>query len=710
MNSISFQNGIKIEFHTRGEEFLGMGAIQAGDTLLRSGRRPMFVEIRNPSGIALTDFRTVDEQRGPDGLVLEMSAKSRAAGMMEWMVHEVRNRYNTADWTGDLEPAQNTRLRLEVRPVTRRLGSTECVGLRYQYHYHSESIPIYKILDRGTWEIGGHAVGSEFWMRNCFVPAIVEFRSVQQFHSTEWYLPDATNPNVFQFLPLQTELQGFTFTSSNAGTLITRATEVAHVRSLFEKPRGQDEIVHWHEHCGDLGNEFHTSPIEVLWAPGSLDRVGRANLYEAIRDLCHEELHNQVGMKRERVTTYGQIEEWGPADLERYRNLGLPKLLDAGVKTVGLANHFENNMNVWGVSNMCCTVDYKVAESVGEQKLAAFCEDAAKGGARVEMWGNTSVSTLTLKFDEHDAPSDRIRFLPREGSVMEALRKSKDPWVRNMSNAIEADHYTPSFAVMNLRDEVVRDYWMKSWGYAHDKVGIAGIFLDSSFNLSSDKFHYIQNTGAGMSGGTADQTHLLGHYRPAIEPPQAILSQYRAHLDLMAAMQRAGYQYCNEDLGVFGLHRHGPGIHARLDSLPIWQECICTFDRAEIEKAGADPDDIFFRGLAYRMMWILCWDIRNDRLTWHYAGRRIAADDPSPWQLALLKAFNEVNDLMANREILPGETGVIYRAGNRQVLWAFTPMTLPLAVPSTVRDVLAGSEETMECVQAQARRIYIIER
>ena len=54
-------------------------------------------------------------------------------------------------------------------------------------------------------------------------------------------------------------------------------------------------------------------------------------------------------MRRERVTTFGHIEEWTPADLERYRRFELPKLLEAGTKTICLANHFENNMNTWGV-------------------------------------------------------------------------------------------------------------------------------------------------------------------------------------------------------------------------------------------------------------------------------------------------------------------------------------------------------------------------
>ena len=292
---------------------------------------------------------------------------------------------------------------------------------------------------------------------------------------------------------------------------------------------------------------------------------------------------------------------------------------------------------------------------------------------------------------------------------MEDMKRSKAPFVRNPSNAIEADHYTPVFCVLNLRDPVVRDYWLRRWQAAYDDVGLEGIFLDSSFNLSSDKFHWVQNVGAAQAGATADQVHLLGHYRPTADPEAAILSQYRAHLDLMAAMQKIGHHYCNEDLGVFGAHRHGPGVEARLECLHLWADCIAGFDVPAIEKAGRDPDDVFFRGLAYRMMWALHWDIGGDRLSFHYGGVRGAFDLPKPRHLALYKAYNEVEPALRQRTILPGETGVVYRApGGTRVLWAFEDMIFAIGGPAKVREVLTGTETTTREIEAESHQIYLI--
>ncbi|KYC41957.1 hypothetical protein WA1_18240 [Scytonema hofmannii PCC 7110] len=704
---ITFANGISLELVTHNDEFLGIGQIKAGNNLLRSGRRPMFVEICNPSAVTLCNY-TIAQQNITSILVqLKLSMHYREGGLMEWMLHTVRNRYNTSDWTAEPQKATDTVLWLEIRPVTRSIGDRKYVGLSYQYRYQSQSIPIYKILDRGTWELDGRAVGNEFWMRNSFAPSIAPINSVEEFYSTEWYLPSAKNPNVFQFIPLQTALQGFTFTSGRSDTLVTWATKVSHIRSLFEKPHGVDEIIHWHQHCADLGQELVTSPMEVLWAPGELDRVGQTNAYEAVRELVHETLHTDIGMRRERITTYGLIEQWDNANFKQYTEVALPKLLESGVKMVALANHFQNNMNTFGVGNMACTIDLKVADSVGEENLRNFCHKTKAGGAIVQMWGNTALSTFGLKQWERNGAKNRLDYLPKEGSIMEAIERSQDPFVRNPSNAIEADHYTPVFAVLNLRDPVIREYWLKRWKQAHDEIGLEAIFLDSSTNLSSDKFHFIQLADTSLRNATSNAQQLFT-YRPAKNSPSTILSQYHAHLKLMTEMQTIGYRYCGEDIGVFGVHRTGPSLLAKLNYLPLWMDCLTDFDTLTLQKAGVDPNDIFFRGLAYRMMWYVFWDIKTEQISFNYGSVRGDFDKPNTWHISLFKVFNKVNDLMINREILPNEQGVVYRTARQQVLWAFHNFNFKLPGSSVVRDETTGKSWQTHRLQAIKHHVYYV--
>lgn len=636
----------------RGDQaFQGIESVTFADVALRSPARPMFVEVSTPDGRRMSGCRLVAADSRADAMTLELEPlwTCPAGAAMEWMNHEVRPRVATSDWSASPAAVADTRLFLDLAPARRSLGAWSAVGFRYRYRFRSRALAIYKLLDRGTWEPGGAAVGHEIWMRGT-VPAIARLTDPAQHYSSEWYLSRAGNPNVYQFFPLQTHLQGFTFTVGPHGVVITWATQPAHVRTLIQKPRGVNEIEHWHEHCGDLSPDFETAPMEVLFVPGRFDRVSAINLYAATYEHIAAALHEQAGIRRERVKSFGFIEQWDRADLDRYRTRGLPKLIDAGVKTVGLVNHFRNNMNVLGVSNMCCTLDLRVADSVGEDRLGRFCAAAADAGVRVEMWGNTALSSLGMLLDRNGQTQPQF---PEACAGYRALAGARDPFVRGPNGAIDADHYAPSFLVLNLRDPAVQSWWLERWSDAYTRIGLRGIFLDSSFNLSSDKFHWNANpTPARGGGSTIDQADVFGHVRPTDEPHGAVQSQYLAHLDLVRQMQSIGYHYSAEDCGVFGISRCGPPVATRLDSLFMWADAITQFDARAIRGAGGDPDEVFFRGLAYRLMWMICWDPKADRLTFCQSGWRSSDDEPSADQLRLIRLYNQVESDMVHLSVL----------------------------------------------------------
>lgn len=699
----TFKNGVMIETITSGDKFIGLGRISIGDVDLRSPRRPMFVEITTPDGIRLLNYRLIDQKVTDDLIELTFTADQINDGLMEWMLHTVRNRRNLSDWTEEVKPVKDMTLKLVLKPLMREIGGHTWQGFSYQYIYHSDTLPIYRILDRGTWEIGGNIIGNEFWMRSGVVPSKVKFEGKDDFYSSEWYLPGIENPNIFQFHPLQTTLQGFTFTTSDQGTLLTWPNEVKHVNSLFEKERGKSELVHYHEHCGDLGNELRTSPVEVLWLAGELTEVQAANMYEAAKDIIYDVLHQNAGLKRERVTTYGVIEEWQIPDMDKYINQVMPAFIAAELKTVFLPNECENAMNVYGVSNMCCNIDYRIAETVGEDNMRQFCKKANDAGIVVEMWGNTAISSLAEMFSyEEEKPTSRLKRLPVKGSVMEVVRKAQMPWIRNASNAIEADHYTPRFCALNMRDPDIYAYWMECWKKLYDDIGIRGIFLDSSFNMTSNKFHHVQNMNAVRKGGaTLDQLNNLGYYRPAQEPVKGIFSQYPAHISMIRDMQAMGYHYTGEDIGVFGVHRSGPGIEMRLNCLYLWTDCIAMFDSREIRRQGFEPLDILFKGLAYRMSWFVFWDFKKEKLV-----PSLDKEDHFP-TFDFFKAYNEVEPYLYNREILENEVGVLYCKGNTYVLWAFSDFHHRLPKSVSVKTVLSGKTSRSKEIRAVKNQVYI---
>jgi hypothetical protein len=705
---VKLSRGVKLEFLQEGKEFRGIGRVEVNGIVLRGSRRPMFVELRTPEGVEFFGFEIKNRKETAQGIVLEFSMKARACGLQDWMVHSVRNLRATRDWDQPEWTPAKTVLRLHLRGIEETFDGRTFHGFEYFYEYESEDYPIYRLLDRSSWAIGGSIPGNTFWLRNSFAPSIRPFTNLGEFYSTEWYVGKISNPNIFQFQPFQTNMESFTMTTAEQGQLLTLAPELSHIRSFFEKPRDTAELLHWHEHCNDLSSQFSTAPIRVLFCDRPATQVELINLNEAVRNHISDSLHSQAGLRRERVTTYGGPEEWTMPDLDDYTDRILPKFLEAGIRCIFMVNQFQNNMNVWNVSNMCCTVDYKMLDSVEENKFRRFCARAKAGGASVQMWGNTSISALDVILRPLvKGESGRIDFLPVKDSIFEILDQVKDPYIRNPSGAIEADHYTPAFAVLNLRDPAITAYWHKCWKDAHDRIGIEGVFLDSSFNLSSDKFHFSYNAPGRKEGATADQSDLIGQVRSGKEPAKSVLTMYFAHLQLIAEMQRYGYHYSGEDIGVFGLRRSGPGIERRLDSLYLWSDCYVVFDRRAILTAGRDPDEVFFQGLACRLMWQLCWDFGQDALSFIAKGGS-PEDQPTPWHVDLYRIFNEVGSLMLNRTVLEGELGVVYESEGTKILWAFRSFDFALPCGATAQEILSNKVFDGGCLHAEKHRVYRI--
>jgi hypothetical protein len=703
---LDLSSGVRIELRQRPDGWSGLGTVSLDGFPLRHARLPHACEVRTPDGWLMGSWKAELEAGRDGGYDLRLRPTRRRAVPMEWMLHTVRARQQIADDLEVGDPNADGELRCELRPVERSVGGARFRGFSYRWRWASERSPLYRLLDRGSWEPGGSLIGNQFWSRNSFAPQIARFTGLGDTYSSEWYLPGIANPNIFQFLPLQTHLQGFTMTAGAAGTLFTWSPQVAHIRSYFEKRAGGDEMLHLHDLCGDLGNNFDAAPIEVLWAPGSRDRIANANLYEAFRELVAETLHPQVGMEREYARTYCIAEEWGDADLAHYATNGVPKIAAAGAELIGLANHFAHNMNVYGISNMCCTLDYQWPDPATKAGVKAVVEAAKARGLRVQMWGNTALSSLTQMCGMRNGRPKRVDFWQAPGGgVLPVLKKAAHPWVCNPTGWVENDHYNPVFMLLNLRDPDIRTYWNQSWKAAHDEVGIEGMFLDSAFNLSSDKFSFrCCECGTG-NGATIDQLGMLGRSRPAVEAPQAVESQYLAHLTLMAEMQRYGVCYTGEDLGVFGAHRTGPGVTAKLDNLFLWNEVYGSWSGAAVAAAGCDPADVFFQGLAYRQPWQLAWSPKKDRVLLSESPEGDEA--PTPEQVAGYGAFNRMNKRMRNRSILPDGSGVVYRpAPGEWVLWSFADGSLPVEQGQQVVDVLSGAVLPAGERCAKRNRVY----
>ena len=690
--------------------------IIAGEQLLAPGRRLM-CEIRTPDGVILCNYAPIGEEHAADGsTTLRFSVRSRTDRLSEWQLHAPRQRLSLDEIGAESIAQPGTYVELVLRPAARSLGTTRAIGFSYQWRFHSDRLAIYRLLECAAWAPGGTVSGSELRQRNCFVDSQPTLGDASTHWSSEWHLPTCESPDIFQLVPLQTELQGFTFLSGARGTLLTWATRLAHVRTLIEKPRGLDAVRHWHEHCSDLAKEQETAPIEVLWLPGAQDAAACDDLHERMRELVYGVLHTELGLRPERVLSHGMMEEWTNPDLERYRSRGLPLLLQAGIREIFVPSWIHQQQNQWNISNMCVTIDQRIAPRLDPATVKAIIAEAKAGGSRIQMWWNTYISVIAqVLWERNHAGSWDVAVPPSgPGTLGGALRSARHGLIRSQGGHRDHDHYDEVYC-LNLRDPVINAHLLEAWGRLHDELGLDSLFNDSSFNCASDKFHWSRNPDADPNTPTSDQVKLLGQQRGEHEPQSRILSQWRAHLDLWVGLQRRGLRIGGEDLGVFGVHRHGPGTGMRVKSMALWSDCQGTFDADLIRPTGADPDAVFFAGFACRCPWSISWDIATDRLSLNHAassthsGIRGAHDEVRPFHFDIIKAFNVAEPFMHQRTTLPEGKGYLYRQGSTRILWATEAADHDLGGTAQITDLITGATESATRLRAGRQRVYRID-
>ena len=150
-----------------------------------------------------------------------------------------------------------------------------------------------------------------------------------------------------------------------------------------------------------------------------------------------------------------------------------------------------------------------------------------------------------------------------------------------------------------------------------------------------------------------------------------------------------GIAICGEDTGLFGAHRSGPGVQNRMKALPLWEDSYCGFRPQEIIKSGGNPDDVYFRGLAFRCVWYLYYDTERQILAWNQ-GDHDPSDAPTVWQLSVLRAARLAYRHKLNQTVLPGESGVIFEHGDQACVWAFQDLpSIPFKF-SSVKELVSG--------------------
>lgn len=698
-DQISFPNGVTIDIKKEGDTFCGLGAVTIDGRPMRSDRMGILPYIETPDGYVAAEYIlcAVDKKEGAVHLVLK--PRWVTMGFMRWMQHAYHPRVHTADWNGVPQVDDDSRLEIILKPVHENLGGLLCAGFSYQYAFSSSQKKIHTLLDRATWEPGGSALGTTMYQRSSSIESCVQFAKDKSYHSG-WILPGIRNPYVFSLLPLFTHLQGFTFQCDDRGYLITLYEHPMYIRSYFEKTAGAEAVSHFNQFGFDLTNAVVLPAQKIVYChrPAVSDRSVRDNDFLAVREEVTQRLNDYYRVKRQWAMPWGQMFSWNqkPA-VGKFLTYGVERLARLNIRQVFLLTLWETDMSEELVpeGNCCCILDFKIAKKFGgDEFLKKLTTAMHEKGMLAGMWTGHCFS----------GRSEHVRTHPQ--------------WfVTDMTGQIDRDHYGFAQAVFNEGNPEFRAWFLDRLKYAHDELGLDGLYRDSHFNQGTDKFNYEPAviTGPGSGGATLDNADALKRSADAVGE-SAITTVHDAEITLIRELQEMGYYYKVESSGAFGVIWCGLNFPLVHGNEHYYANTTRPFPIDDILNMGLDPAEIYFRGLANRICYGVCYNPDHGEQGTLFCHEEDHRSKPIEEYAGLEAAIARYNKVFMNveadmklQQLLPDCKGMVWanRENSDRIVWTYEACAVALKAGEKVQSVEDGTPIIVDgTLKAQKLGVY----
>jgi len=625
---LRFDNGMSLDFRARDGVFLGLGNVLFGRRKLRSPELPIMPLIEAPDGWRVTELRIKDIKQGKRRVTIEMMPYVQRTGRMDWLCADGQERWDVGAWQ---EPAVRDRggsLRLVLRAVERTIGGVPFVGFSYSYKFRSRKHCSHRLHDRATWELGGWARGNSFWMQAPFGALQTTIKNKADFFSTAWRGGDG-GMELQQFLPLFTALQGFTFQFDSRSLLVTTFEEPFAVRSLFQKDRGRNYLVHWHVLCSDMTGSLEFPALQVLCADtGELDEAARTDQYCAVREELHRQFAGQLGVNREPAVPAVCLAADGAARTEQLKRL-LGELAHAGFDRVYMPELMSE----------------LPGSAPARKRVSTVIDHAHQLGLQVATpLADCACASPTVEEDSVDGEPQQPM---RDGHVL-MYRALVDPLARRA-------------LLGRLRD-------------ARRTYGVDVVFAGRSFDGVGAPFHWHAASVASCRGH--------GKGRGANDAPGAILSLDGRRWDLVAELQRLGYVCALQGVGGLASLDAAPRLEAVYGREQMCRDCVVRFSPDQFPE-HVEPVRAYFQGCANRVSCAVECDAEADGGA---NGRRWL-----PGCAAVNRAYHAVRDHMEHSRCLPKGRGVLWTGSDPDVvvLWTYRDFAWRVGPDAEVFDVTA---------------------
>jgi hypothetical protein len=385
--------------------------------------------------------------------------------------------------------------RVVLEPAHATIDGRRFAGFRYWFEFSSRRVRIHRIADRQTWEIGGDLGDVSVVCRNLFDKPRKKISRAGTYSTVGL-------DNWAQLLPGNlwarwTLLPSFDMQYGRSGTMVAWFDRVSLIRSVIESMRGEDWVryvdLHYFEQTGSVA----TNPKTVLFCPDRLDDTEAMNLWTRVSDAERDKACAQFGIvQRPPAVTFSE-NVWRNFRFDRTYDHVVNTAARFGAEHVFIDAVWENGQSLREFlesripekqrrgtvyekflhQNMCCTLDFKVADVFGGEKgLKALCTRAAKQGIKVLSWMSAHYTPNTALQEERDLGHGLA-------GIFAAKESGRHPDTGYPSACWTANLNTPVYD--RMRDQIL--------GTCR-RTGLAGFLWDSVSNLGWWQVDYSNGT------------------------------------------------------------------------------------------------------------------------------------------------------------------------------------------------------------------------
>ncbi len=687
---ISGQNGISLDIALEGNQVKGISSVFLHEKSLRSPAECIWPEMATPYGAEVVHFEFESVRQENGAIILATRPFYRVIHRMEWTEHAMHPLINTTSWSKAPFHPEGSRFEWIIKQVDETYDGIDYAGFSYSYRYSSPGYPIYQIEDKATWELGGNIVGNGFILRGGNAPH-TRFAQDTTLYSG-WDFPGIANPHVFQHKPLYTQLQGFTFQYDLEHVLLTVHEHPSHVRSLYQRVPDQPTLLQFNQFCFDLTTNYTTPGRKILAAPrkkGSETLL--ANHYLRVRDVIQDRHRKHYGLRYDKTRPVAHAEANGLGRMDRFNAVFLdlrkwsihrcfimPIWRSPDTDINPLFAKEKGRFGVFG--NLCCPLELEIADYYGGwEGFRRLMQQAKDSEIEAYIWHASHFSSITP-----------------------LTEKIPDLFCRDVNGQFNRNNYGHVLWAVNQRSPRYQEYLMACYRKAKD-FGLSGLFHDSHFNLATDTINFLHTDYYKEGPPFPDIDKFT--YPSDRQGTDRIESMHDTSLDLQRRLQtEIGLFYQVESEGALGTPQSHPDYKYIRGNEFIYSNMEAGLEVNDIAPFGDDFTIAFFRGLSVRLMYAVQIDPNI------YPQPKSI----SPWwnpasMVPLIKAFNKVEEEMDEMWLLEGDSGVLWKGPNSEVLFAYKDSEIPLAGKKQILNAVSGEEsEANDRFTARKLGIYQI--